>query len=103
TMDDQVASNFNLERLIARLTVAFSLVALLLACLGLYGITAYSVGRRTREIGVRMAIGATRGAVMAAVLRSACAQVLAGLAFGVPPPISPSPLLRPPPSRLARH
>jgi macrolide transport system ATP-binding/permease protein len=84
TMEDQVASNFNLERLIARLTITFGLVALLLACLGLYGITAYAVGRRTREIGVRVAIGATRGAVMGAVLRSACAQVLTGLMFGVP-------------------
>jgi predicted permease len=84
TMEDQVASNFNLERLIARLTITFGLVALLLACLGLYGITAYAVVRRTREIGVRMAIGATRGAVMGAVLRSACSQVLTGLMFGVP-------------------
>jgi predicted permease len=84
TMDDQVASNFNLERLIARLTVAFGLVALLLACLGLYGITTYAVGRRTREIGVRMAIGATRGAVITTVLRGAFGQVLIGLAIGLP-------------------
>ncbi len=84
TMDEQVAGNFNLERLIARLTVSFGLVALLLACLGLYGITSYTVGRRTREIGVRMAIGATRGTVMATVLRFALAQVLVGLIIGVP-------------------
>jgi macrolide transport system ATP-binding/permease protein len=83
-MDTQIAGAFNLERLIARLTVAFGLVALLLACLGLYGVTAYSVSRRTREIGVRMAIGASRGHVVRGVLRGALVQVAIGIAIGLP-------------------
>ena len=84
TMDDQVAGNFNLERLIARLTVAFGAVALLLACLGLYGVTAYAVTRRTREIGIRMAVGATQSQVLTTVLRSALMQVAIGVAIGIP-------------------
>ena len=84
TMDDQVAGNFNIERLIARLTVAFGGVALLLACLGLYGVTAYAVTRRTREIGIRMAVGASRNQVLTTVLRGALLQVAAGVAIGVP-------------------
>jgi predicted permease len=83
-MQEQVAGNFNLERLIARLTVAFGSVALLLACLGIYGVTAYSVTRRTREIGIRMAVGASRGQVLATILRSAFAQLAAGVVLGVP-------------------
>jgi len=83
-MQEQVAGNFNLERLIARLTVAFGSVALLLACLGIYGVTAYSVTRRTREIGIRMAVGASRGRVLATILRSAFAQLAAGVVLGIP-------------------
>lgn len=84
TMAEQVAGNFNIERLIATLAVAFGGVALLLACLGLYGVTAYSVSRRTREIGIRMALGATREAVLNTVLAGALAQLAAGLVLGVP-------------------
>jgi predicted permease len=84
TMREQVAGHFNIDRLIARLTLAFGGVALLLACLGLYGVTAYSVGRRTREIGIRMAVGASRGRVLATVLRGALVQVAIGLAVGLP-------------------
>jgi ABC-type antimicrobial peptide transport system permease subunit len=74
--------------------VAFGLVALLLACLGLYGITTYAVGRRTREIGVRMAIGATRATVMTTVLRGAFGQVLVGLVIGLPAAIWAGTLLK---------
>ncbi len=84
TMAEQVSGNFNLERLMATLAMAFAAVALLLACLGLYGVTAYSVGRRTREIGIRMAVGASRGGVLRTILRGALAQLAAGLALGVP-------------------
>ena len=84
TMDEQVARNFNLERLIARLTVAFGAVAMLLASLGLYGVTAYSVSRRTREIGIRMALGSTSTGVLRTVLRGALSQVAIGVAVGVP-------------------
>lgn len=84
TMNEQVAGAFNLERLIARLTAAFGVVAVMLACVGLYGVTAYSVVRRTREIGVRMAVGAAWPRVVATVLRSAVVQVMIGAAVGVP-------------------
>ncbi|HET7697079.1 MAG TPA: ADOP family duplicated permease [Vicinamibacterales bacterium] len=84
SMEEQVARAFSLDRLTARLTLAFGAVALLLACLGLYGVTAYSVARRTREIGVRMAVGASRGRVVGTILRSAIGQVAAGVAIGMP-------------------
>jgi predicted permease len=84
TLDEQIARQFTGDALLARLTAAFSIVALLLACLGLYGVTAYSVTRRTREIGIRMAIGATHGDVLRSVVRSALAQLAIGLAVGLP-------------------
>jgi predicted permease len=84
TMNEQVAGAFNLERLIARLTGAFGVVAVMLACLGLYGVTAYSVTRRTREIGVRMAVGAAWPRVVVTVVRSAVLQVVIGAALGLP-------------------
>jgi predicted permease len=84
TLDYQVAGNFNQERLISRLTSLFGLLALVLASVGLYGITAYSVARRTSEIGLRMALGANRNNVLALVLRAACWQVGLGLALGIP-------------------
>jgi predicted permease len=84
SMDYQVAGNFNQERLISRLTALFGGLALVLASVGLYGITAYSVARRTSEIGVRMALGANRGDVVALVLRAASWQVGLGLAIGIP-------------------
>jgi predicted permease len=83
-MDEQVAGHFNLERLISRLTIAFGSVALLLACLGIYGVTAYSVTRRTREIGIRMAVGASRPSVLRTILRGALAQMAIGIAVGLP-------------------
>jgi predicted permease len=84
TLDYQVAGNFTQERLISRLTSLFGLLALVLASVGLYGITAYSVARRTSEIGLRMALGANRGNVVALVLRGASWQVGLGLAIGIP-------------------
>jgi predicted permease len=84
SMDEQVARAFNMERLIARLAVVFGGVALLLACLGLYGVTAYSVARRTREIGVRMAVGASWSRVVGTILRSTLVQIAAGVAIGIP-------------------
>jgi len=84
SLDHQVADNFNGERLICRLTELFGLLALALAAVGLYGITAYSVARRTNEIGVRMALGADRGNVIAMVLQRALTLVAIGLGIGIP-------------------
>jgi predicted permease len=83
-LEEQVLRHFTLERLSSRLTVAFGAVALLLACLGLYGVTSQSVQRRTREIGIRMAIGATRSQVFETVLREAGVQLAAGVVLGIP-------------------
>jgi len=84
TFSDQIASQFTQERLIARLTLLFSGLALLLAAVGLYGVTAYMVARRTSEIGIRMALGANRGSVVAMVLRQAMLQAGLGLLIGLP-------------------
>jgi predicted permease len=84
SLDYQVADNFNGERLISRLTSLFGLLALALASVGLYGITAYSVARRTNEIGVRMALGANRGNVVSLVMSRALLLVAVGLAIGIP-------------------
>ncbi len=84
SLDYQVAGNFNQERLISRLTGLFGILALVLASVGLYGITSYSVARRTSEIGLRMALGANRSNVVALILRGASWQVGLGLALGIP-------------------
>ena len=84
SLTEQVDRNFNQDRLIARLTELFGLLALVLACVGLYGVTAYSVARRTSEIGIRMALGADRISVLGLVLRGALIQLALGLAVGIP-------------------
>ena len=86
TFQQQIDDQFIQERLFARLTSLFGLLALLLAAIGLYGVTAYTVVRRTPEIGIRMALGAERGRVMIAmVMRGARRiQALVGLAIGAP-------------------
>jgi macrolide transport system ATP-binding/permease protein len=84
SFDSQVGGNFNGERIIARLTSLFGILALTLASVGLYGVMSYFVARRTSEIGVRMALGATRRGVLTLVLRGAMGQILVGLAIGIP-------------------
>jgi len=84
TFNQQIADRFNDERLIARLTMLFGALALLLAAIGLYGVTAYTVARRTPEIGIRMAVGAERSSVITMVMRGAIIQIVLGLAIGIP-------------------
>jgi macrolide transport system ATP-binding/permease protein len=84
TFDEQIADRFTEDRMIARLTMLFGGLALLLATIGLYGVTAYTVVRRTSEIGIRMALGAERAGVIAMVMRGAVFQTLLGLAIGIP-------------------
>ncbi len=81
---EQIADRFTEERMISRLSTLFGGLALLLAVIGLYGVTAYSVVRRTPEIGIRMALGAERGGVIAMVMRGAMLQAALGLAIGIP-------------------
>src|ERR1700676_1640424 len=84
TFQQQIDDRFIEERLIARLTSLFGLLALLLAAIGLYGVTAYTVARRTQEIGIRMALGAARSRVIGMVMRGAMLQTVAGLVIGIP-------------------
>jgi predicted lysophospholipase L1 biosynthesis ABC-type transport system permease subunit len=90
---DQVGTNFRTERLMARLTSVYGLLALILAAIGLYGVTAFWVAQRTREIGVRMALGADRNRILRAVLRRPLAEGLVGLCIGLPLAFAGSQLL----------
>ena len=84
TFDQQIADQFTDDRMLARLTMLLGFLALLLAALGLYGVSAYAVARRTSEIGIRMALGAERAKVIAMIMRSAGIQAALGLAIGLP-------------------
>ena len=83
SMDDQIANSLLIERLIASLSAVFGFLATLLAVIGLYGVMAYTVARRTREIGIRMALGAFQGDVVWMVMREVLALVGVGLAAGL--------------------
>ncbi len=84
TQAAQIDQMMNQEIIFARLCTAFAILALLIACIGLYGTMSYTVARRTVEIGIRMALGAQRGAVVWMVMRQASVLAVAGLAIGVP-------------------
>jgi macrolide transport system ATP-binding/permease protein len=85
TFDEQFADRFTQDRMITRLMTLFGILALLLATLGLYGVTAYTVARRTSEIGIRMALGANRSSVVGMIMRVAMLQTVIGLAaIGIP-------------------
>jgi predicted permease len=81
---DQIALTFTEQRMLSRLMTLFGGLALLLATIGLYGVTAYGVERRTPEIGIRMALGAERTRVIAMVMRGAAWQTVLGVAIGIP-------------------
>jgi hypothetical protein len=84
TMRQQIQLTFDQERAVASLAGLFGIVALLLAAVGLYGVTAYTVAQRTNEIGIRMALGADRAKVVGYILRGALTRVAVGLALGLP-------------------
>jgi ABC-type antimicrobial peptide transport system permease subunit len=84
TLESQLDETLGTERLIAMLSTAFGALATILAALGLYGVMAFAVARRTREIGLRMALGAQRGDVVWMVMREALTLVGIGLAIGIP-------------------
>lgn len=84
TQAAEIDQTINQEIVLARLCTAFAVLALVIACVGLYGTMAYAVARRTREIGIRMALGARRTAVIWMVLREVCILTALGLAISVP-------------------
>jgi len=83
TLPQQVRENVFLDRMISMLAAAFAVLATLLAAIGLYGVLAYSVAQRTREIGVRMALGANSGNVRAMILRQVATMTVIGGAIGI--------------------
>ena len=84
SLQQQIDRSFDQQRAVAGLAGLFGIVALVLAAIGLYGVTAYSVAQRTNEIGIRMALGADRGNVVGLVLHGAFRRVIVGLALGLP-------------------
>jgi ABC-type antimicrobial peptide transport system permease subunit len=83
TESEQIDRLLFQERLVARLGGFFGLLALVLACIGLYGLLSYEVAQRTREIGIRMALGAQPGGVLKLVLRQGIVLAIAGAAVGI--------------------
>jgi ABC-type antimicrobial peptide transport system permease subunit len=93
TQAADIDQTINQEIVFARLCTAFALLALIIACVGLYATMAYTVARRTGEIGLRMALGAGRGNVVWMVLREVCVLAAVGLAVGVPAVLASSRLV----------
>ena len=93
TQAADIDQTINQEIVFARLCSAFAILALVIACVGLYATMAYAVARRTSEIGLRMALGAGRGAVIWMVLREVCVLAAIGLAIGVPTALGTSRLI----------
>ncbi|MGA8109559.1 MAG: FtsX-like permease family protein, partial [Acidobacteriaceae bacterium] len=84
TLSEEVARSYTNETLIAELSAFFALVAVFLSCIGIYGVMSYLVGRRTGEIGIRMALGAGRATVAWQVMREIAVLVLVGVGIGLP-------------------
>jgi len=94
TLSNQIASTFDVERIAAELVSFFGGLALLLACVGLYGVVAQSVSRRTNEFGIRLALGAQSADILWMVLRNTMALLAAGLAVGIPASLAATQLLK---------
>lgn len=94
TLNELVNNSINNEIMIARLSSFFGVLALLLACVGLYGVMSYAVSGRTREIGVRMAVGASRQDVLLMVLRGAMTLIVVGVLIGIPAAFATSRLIQ---------
>jgi predicted permease len=84
TMDEQISNSLSTERMIASLSTVFGFLATILAIIGLYGVMSYSVAQRTREIGIRMALGAEQGKVIGMVMREVLTLIAIGVGVGVP-------------------
>jgi putative ABC transport system permease protein len=84
TMDEQISNSLVTERMIASLSTVFGFVATVLAIIGLYGVMSYSVAQRTREIGIRMALGAEQAKVIGMVMREVATLIAIGVGVGVP-------------------
>ncbi len=94
TMNDLVSESLTSDRMVTKLTGFFGALAVLLACIGIYGIMAYAVAGRTSEIGIRIALGADRGSVIWMVLRESLVLVLIGVAIGLPAVLAVSRLIK---------
>jgi predicted permease len=94
TLNDQMDDSLVQERLVASLAGLFGILAVLLAAIGLYGVMAYTVSRKTNEIGIRMALGSGRIQIAGMILREALLMVLTGLALGIPAAMATARLMR---------
>ncbi len=94
TTEEQISNSLSAERLIASLSAVFGFLATLLATIGLYGVMAYTVARRTREIGIRMALGAAQGNVVWMVMKEVLVLVALGVGVGVPAALALTRLVR---------
>ena len=83
TLDDQIDTRMSNERMLSLLSIGFALLATVLAVVGVHGVLVFQIAMRTREIGVRMALGAGRGLIVGLVAREMALVILAGLAVGV--------------------
>jgi ABC-type antimicrobial peptide transport system permease subunit len=84
TMEEQVDQALSPQRMVATLSAFFGILATMLAAIGLYGVMAYTVTRRTREIGIRLALGAARADLLNLVMREVCLLTAAGVAIAIP-------------------
>src|SRR5207248_1595530 len=93
-LEADIERTFDRERMMTRLVAFFGLLALLLACVGLYGVMAYTIALRTREIGIRMALGARQTDVGVMVLRETARLVIGGILIGIPAALATTRLIQ---------